>query len=877
MPTVENNEKKETALEFTFEDPEMKGGLVFETQKSTVSSEAETPKAQEPVAEKTAEAPKKEEKKPEDAAVKSPADGEEFGVPDSFRVNEKYNTPIRDNERTRIYTTYVPRFTEVSETYRMKDDPRPRPKTAEPAVTRVEEKPKEKPQERVCARELVEEPVPPITPVPEIEDAVIVNVADPIPDTDSEDSINIFKFQGEEVVDFDRMNVEEENANRKALNELKARQAERRAREEAARLAEEEAEKEAREAARNVKLAPEDYEIPDPDRTGFVGKGAQYSAEADYDTPHGIPTDSEKAKKFKLSEYTSAGQRDSFKDRFLDSLVALRIRIAAVILVALIALFLENASFFGINIGGLLGVDYMPSAIALIDFQLVLGALLLTLPETLRAIKALMGKRVHAELSLPISFIALTAYTAVIASSKYYIGYPVFGFVFIVSALVVLISSYLRKLTEFESFKFISVKGEKRIIEHEETRKYPRTMLALDGAVDGYKSNTARTFRTTFVSSFFENSSKTAINSKNNLIMILSALGTALVTALVSFFLTKTNPLPVALASFTVILTFAISSVSLLSRSIAYYHAGREARTEGSTLIGECAYSDTASVDVIRFEDTEIFGEDDVNLKRFGFYGGEDTMNRSMRLICSLFASVGGPLHIIFSKTLEKRCTPATDPVIEEDGVRGNVDGKTVCAGTAEYMIRHGIKIPEDNERAYGGFGAESMKTMYGAESGVIFAKFYIRYSFSEEFTSLLPALREEHIVPLVYTSDPNISNELLRTLTVGGDCMRVMKRKTPSADSDKVYPRLNATAVTDGDKINAIKLVLTARKYKRFMEKCERAEIIAMASGTALAAVLSVIGLIGTVPTLALGALQLAAAFVLGFLSKRKFHKGNR
>ena len=28
-----------------------------------------------------------------------------------------------------IRTTYIPRFTEVSETYRMKDDPRPRPKT----------------------------------------------------------------------------------------------------------------------------------------------------------------------------------------------------------------------------------------------------------------------------------------------------------------------------------------------------------------------------------------------------------------------------------------------------------------------------------------------------------------------------------------------------------------------------------------------------------------------------------------------------------------------------------------------------------------------------------------------------------------------------
>ncbi len=864
---MENNENKDGALEFTFEDPEMTGGLVFETASPAVSSEKNEEKPETPVVEEKAE------QNPNPAAKDSSEQGEEFAVPEAFFVNEKYNTPIRDNERTRIYTTYVPRFTEASENYRMKDDPRPRPKTPEPKVTAKEEKPLAK----VSAKEVEElpmtSPVSNFTP----EDAVIINVSEPMPETDSETALNVFKFEGEEVPDPDRMNVEEENANRRALNELRARQAERRAREEAERLAREEAERIAREAERNTKLAPEDYELPDPDRTGFVGAHGVYSPDSDYDTPRGVPKDGEKARKLMHAEYTSAGQRDSFKDRFLDSLVALKIRISAMLLLAVIAIFLENAAVFGIDINRLLGIEYMPSALAIIDFQLVLGAFLITLPETLKAIKALALKKVLPVLVLPFSFVALLVYTTVVASSKYYIDYSVFGFVFISAAFTVLVASYLCKVTEFEAFKFISVKGEKRIIESDQTRKYPRVMLALDGAVEGYKSNTARTFRTTFVQDFFENSRKSSVNTKSNIIMLSSALGAAIVAAVVSFFVSDANALPNALAALALISSFAVPAIALLSRSLVYYHAGAEARSEGGTLIGEAAYSDTADVDVIRFEDTDIFGEEDVNLKRFGFYGSEDNMNRRMRLICSLFACVGGPLYTIFSKTLEKRCTPATDPVIEEDGISGNVDGKGVLAGTADYMLRHGIKIPEDNERAYGGFGAESMKTMYGAEDGAIFAKFYIRYSFSEEFTSLLPALREERIVPLVYTSDPNISNELLKTLTVGGDCMRVMRRVTPQKDAGRVYPRLSATAVTSGDKISAIKLILTARKYKRFVNKCERAGIIAMASGTALAAILSVTGIIGVIPTLLLGAIQLVSAGVLWFFSKRKFHKGIR
>ena len=59
----------------------------------------------------------------------------EFSVPDRFKVDERYNLPSGTEEAPRIITTYVPRFTDASRNYRMRDESTPRP---EPRAKRDE-------------------------------------------------------------------------------------------------------------------------------------------------------------------------------------------------------------------------------------------------------------------------------------------------------------------------------------------------------------------------------------------------------------------------------------------------------------------------------------------------------------------------------------------------------------------------------------------------------------------------------------------------------------------------------------------------------------------------------------------------------------------
>ena len=169
---------------------------------------------------------------------------------------------------------------------------------------------------------------------------------------------------------------------------------------------------------------------------------------------------------------------------------------------------------------------------------------------------------------------------------------------------------------------------------------------------------------------------------------------------------------------------------------------------------------------------------------------------------------------------------------------------------------------------------------MYAALDGEVYAKFYIRYSFSEEFSMLLPTLEDEGIKSLVYTSDPNITDELIKALTAGPDNIRVMRRYVQATHTSVVYREVSAGTVTFGEKSNAINTVILAKKYARLESRLAITELIAMTVGGVLGILLSLGGML-LVPSVALAIWQSAWCGVLHVVSVREFRfskkkKGN-
>ena len=772
----------------------------------------------------------------------------EFSVPEKFEVNKKYDIPARQVEDApRIITTYVPRFTEVSDTYRMAGYTRPQ---------FIKETAKKEPENNNV------ETVENIDPTAEIyaePEAVEVNnvVATRVTDEDNlESASTVFKFaqneqtrEEEQILHVDSETVEEDVSG----------------------LPEED------EAETFVELEesePKEYSIPDPvDEPNAVIDYTVSSALAERrtleDAPDTIGDAIPEGKGEKISEYTSYAQRDAIKDGFLDSIMSVRVRFWVSSAIALVLLIVESMFLFGVDIPRALNLATVPGAMALIDMQFVVCLYLIAIPETVMAVKYLIKGKAIPELFLTVFFAVSILYTVIITIQSPH-KYALPGLLFAVYAIVAIGATYFKKKAEYKSFISVSVNGEKKIIDEKMTRTLEVENSVLDGLVEEHKSKILRVFRTVFVLDFFKRCRETTENSHNVILILTSSLGAAIVTAAIAFFVP--GGWVSAVSAFLIVFMLACPAMSLLIHKTPFYYSVCEAESENSAVIGAKTLVDYSGVDVITFKDTEVFGEEDVTIQRIMLYGQSDNLSKALKQMSAIFMNAGGPLDRLFSNSLDRKCAPAQYPKIESNGVSGEIDGNTVLAGTMDYMLENGVRIPEDEKRRPESL-LDSTKVIYAAENGAVYAKFYIRYSFSEEFSMLLPTLEDEGITPLIYTRDPNITNELISTLTAGADKIRVVKLQSLPYTDDIVYRQISSGMVTHGDKNNAINMVLLSKRYARLQSRLAFTELIATAVGGALAIVLSLGGM-SLVPSFALALWQAAWCGVLHFISVKTFRK---
>lgn len=822
----EKNKNSAKETEFVFGESEQMSGLVFddsgEEQERFVS-----------------------ERKPQvkfETVTKAPHKEVEFSVPEKYEVNKKYDIPSEHVENApHIITTYVPRFTEISDTYRMAGDTRP--KFIKETVINQTKK-SEEPEEMI-------DPTAEIYVEPESEEEVVVVSSKTSSEEELESASTVFKFVENELSREETVVV---TANVDTFDE------------------EDVEEMKFEDTSVSKREEPRSYVIPDPvDEPNAVIDYAVSSTLSERRTLEDAPADIGDSlmdgKNEKISEYTSYAQRDSIKDGFLDSIMSVRVRFWVSAVIALVLICVESMFAFGVDIPRILNLVTLPGAMALIDIQFVICLYLIALPETVVAVKYLLRGRAVPELFVTVAFIVSIVYTVIITVQSPH-KYALPGLLFAVYVITSIGATYFKKRAEFKSFLTVSLNGEKKVIDKKMTRTLELENSVLDGLIEEHKSKTLRVFRTVFVSDFFKRSGKTSENSHNVLLILASSFGAALVTALVAFFIP--GGWVSAASAFAIVFMISCPAVSLLIHKLPFYYCACEAESEKSAVIGEKTFFDYSGVDVITFKDTEVFGPDDVTIQRIMLYGQSDNLTKALRQMSAIFMNVGGPLDYLFSNSLDRKCSPAQYPKIESNGVRGEVDGKSVLAGTMEYMLENRVRIPED-EGGRPESLLDSTKVMYAAENGVVYAKFYIRYSFSEEFSMLLPTLEDEEITPLVYTRDPNITNDLISTLTAGADKIRVLKLQSSPFTDDVVYRKISAGMVTYGDKNNAINMILLSKRYARLQSRLAVTELLSMTVGCVLAVVLSIGGM-SLVPSFALAAWQAAWCGVLHFISIKTF-----
>ena len=777
---------------------------------------------------------------------------EEFAIPEAFVVDTKYSSPSFVEAPGSAIPAYVPRFTSVSENYRMQDDPRPRYKSDVPVV-RVER------EESVAAP--VPEELDPTTEIVEdtdVEKVVVTSTA--IRNSAAVDeTLTVLKFATEPGTEPDEDTMsEEEREELEQIAEIESLKdpVDTEEPEEAEPVEEDTATDEVTEPETTEEPAP----MPDTSTFEFVPP-----ITSDNDEPLGS---SEDANKGNASEFKSSLQRDSIKDKFLDTLMSIKVRFAGALLLMLVMVTVDCLAYFGINALSLVGLGHVSYARAVVDMQFSICIFLFAMPEIVGALGLLAKGRFAPELINVFSLgVVILNDLAIVAGRAE--NYLTFGVLYGLQCLVTIIASYYKTASAFASFKLVSRNSAKNVIDKRLTRELTRENLALDGVVDEYTSKIARMFRTTFVSGFFKRSSKSCENSANTLTMIAIGAGIAFVTGLVSFFVDGYSVVSGA-QSMAMVFMLSYPVFSILTHKLPFKHLCNRAALEESAFVGESSVLEGADVDVFAYDDTEIFGVEDVSIQKVHLYGKAYNTPKAMKQMYALFSVVGGPLDFVFSAALDRKCPPAEDVVIEDDGISGMMEGHRICAGTEEYMRKHGITIPEDDYKTNTS-SLGSTRIMYGAEDGEVYVKFFIRYSFSEEFTMLLPDLKEKNIVPLVYTRDPNVTTDLLKVLTLGEDVIRVMNKYAPRSAEEKTYKCIDSGMVTHGNKDNAINMILLAKKYATFQSTITATELISMIVGAVLAVVLA-IGDMFVIPATLLSLWQIVWCAVLCVRSRLTF-----
>lgn len=805
-------DNKKIKLEFSVDDgTESENGLVFETEKTV--------------------APKAPTEKKSAAADRGRVSSLEFLVPDKYGASENKENKsenvgaVKTNELLGgVRHTYVPRFTDATNTPRVKD----KSETHSPAKAEKKQRPEiiVVPYESAApTSEIVEDKVL------EIEDAVTVASTAP---AESPEIHTVFKFDTEAEQPQEQPQIAEPASVSAEQEEIPEQES----------------------------SEPKNYVLPVMELES-KSEAVRMPAAIEV-SDENIGDNTNNRRKPGVSEFTAPSQRDSFKDKFLDTIMSVKVRLIVSAIIFLFVGIIENLWLFGVDMPAIMGISNIPGSMAFFDMLSVVVLFLLALPEAIYSFHKLISGRAVPELYVSASALVAVAYDAILLFSsgdKYLLVGTLFGII----SLSAIISNLFRKLADFETFKMISSSSDKKIVDRKLTRSLPEENLAVDGRVEGYKSKTARVYKTAFVADFFKRSSKCSENSKNTLLILGVTVGLALVSGLVAFFVSSSSLMMGGMV-FATVFMLGIPVFALATHKIPFFHASCEALVENSAIIGESSLYDYAGVDVLTFRDSEIFTEEDVSLQRIMLYGKSENLEKAMHQMSALFAVVGGPLEAMFLDAIDHKAPRARNIKIEDDGIIGEVGGCEVRAGSLEYMIRNGISIPEDNTKETSSL--RSTKIMYAAENGEVYAKFYIRYTLSEEFTMLLPVLLDDGITPLVYTRDPNISNDLFRTLTAGSDSIRVLKVFTLTDNDNKVYNKVSAGLVTTGDKINVINMLLLSKKYVRFQSRMAITELSSMAVGATLGIVLALTGMT-VVPSIFLAAWQIAWCAALFFMSK--------
>ncbi len=572
-------------------------------------------------------------------------------------------------------------------------------------------------------------------------------------------------------------------------------------------------------------------------------------------------------------EYVSRNQVEKIASDYSNSLLKSKIKIITVAILAFILLVLENAFCIGMDIPKLLHIS-PSSAYALLDLQVFIIGCAIAYADFYHGIVAIIKKKI-----IPESFVACVSLTAIIynivlciAGNEYP---PMYSFPAIVLILFYLVARHIELVGEADTFECVSSQGDKLvadIIPIENVSQSVRNSFVAKKK----ELEVMRIKKVGFVDGYFERMSKKCNDYKLNKILLLASFGFSLLMGVI-FLIVPSKPSFISsepsfvsfFSAFLASLLFSVGFSTFFSHIWPIFVLEKKAISSECAIMGESSVNEYADVSLISFEDVEAFPTAKAKINGIKVFN-DARPDEVFYYLSSIFALIGGPLCGIFREAFAELGMSHNVKLTEssQNGLTATVDGREFHIGKGTYMEKNGITLFYDSDDEVQ-LEKGNVSAMFVSEGAELLAKFYIEYNISTRFVANALKLKENNILSVIRSYDPNIDERLVEKVSSLDSSFVSVVKKDETQIYDYAQLRVNSGLVTGSISKEIVKMVFRCIKTKRVIEKGKIVKVISTALGMLVSLISVMLGVINALPSLTMTLVSLLALMPVLILGK--------
>ncbi len=349
------------------------------------------------------------------------------------------------------------------------------------------------------------------------------------------------------------------------------------------------------------------------------------------------------------------------------------------------------------------------------------------------------------------------------------------------------IGRHMQAVRTERNFLCVAADEAKYVFEQIESREFAREFSrGLGPDVDRVAYST----QSRFISGFFSRENTPDYCDSFSRLVSPICLAGALVVGILTFVLAK-DPSTAVSAAAAILCICSPFSGAIIPNLMLSRMSKRLAR-KGAMLSGYDAAEEFSETGAVIISDRDLFSEENVMLHGMKVFA-EKRIDEAILDAASVMLSCNGVMSGVFLNMIggNRAMLKKVDSLSYEDsmGISAWVNGKRVLIGSHELMRRHEIDCPsKDFESRY---ARDGRRVLYLANSGELTAMFVVSYNADPEIAEILTSLERHGVFASVYTSDPNITSELISlAYGVKKSSIRILPAKIHAEYQELVRPR---------------------------------------------------------------------------------------